>query len=422
MILRHLMDEGGRMLRRQFLATSFATALAAALAPARAAGRSPKILLRGSWQTVNIGDIGHTPGILHILEQHIPEALVTLWPSSVDNGVAELLMARFPKLTILNTKDHAQIVDAMKAADFMLHGSSSGFGGQKDLARFAKETGKPYGVYGISLFSDAPETISILNNAKFVYFRDGVSLQYAKDHGVKCPIMEYGPDAAFGVDLRNESAAEAFLKASGLEPGKFLCCIPRLRYTPYWKIKKGDAFDEKKHARNEEMKEHDHAPLRDAVIAVVKNTEMKVLLCPEDMSQMAVGKELIYDKLPADVKPRVVWREKYWLTDEALSVYVRSAGLFGNEMHSPIMCIGNGVPAIVCRFAEQTTKGFMWRDIGLNDWLFDLDDEEQLKRVVPTVLAMAKDPAGSRAKAAKARAFVEQRQRETMAVLRKSLV
>jgi hypothetical protein len=33
--------------------------------------------------------------------------------------------------------------------------------------------------------------------------------------------------------------------------------------------------------------------------------------------------------------------------------------LFGLEMHSPIMAIGNGIPAIVGRFAEQTSKGFM---------------------------------------------------------------
>jgi len=130
---------------------------------------------------------------------------------------------------------------------------------------------------------------------------------------------------------------------------------------------------------------------------------------------------MIYDKLPEDVKTKVVWRENYWLTDEAVSTYVRSAGLFGNEMHSPIMCIGNGVPAIVCRFVDQTYKGLMWRDIGLNDWLFDMDVPEDVARLVPTVLAMAKDPAAAKAKAAKALDFVHQRQRETMAVVKKSL-
>ena len=77
--------------------------------------------------------------------------------------------------------------------------------------------------------------------------------------------------------------------------------------------------------------------------------------------------ELVVDPLPDDVKKKVVWRDRYWLTDEALSTYVRSAGLFGNEMHSPIMAVSNGIPAIVCRFDEQTKKGYMWRDIGLDD-------------------------------------------------------
>ena len=89
-------------------------------------------------------------------------------------------------------------------------------------------------------------------------------------------------------------------------------------------------------------------------------------------------------------------------------------------MHSPIMAMGNGTPAIVCRFAEQTTKGFMWRDIGLGDWLFDLDQPDELRRVAPAALALAKDPIAAKAKAAKAREFVKQRQRETMAILSKA--
>ena len=136
---------------------------------------------------------------------------------------------------------------------------------------------------------------------------------------------------------------------------------------------------------------------------------------------MAVGKEQLYDQLPADVKPRVVWRPNFWLTDEALSTYVRSAGLFGHEMHSPIMCIGNGIPAIVCRWAEQTSKGIMWRDIGLGDWLFDMDSEEDRKKVAAAVLALAKDPVGAKGKAAKGREFVQRRQLETMNKLKKEL-
>ena len=132
---------------------------------------------------------------------------------------------------------------------------------------------------------------------------------------------------------------------------------------------------------------------------------------------MAIGKEMLVDPLPALVRQGVVWRPNYWLTGEAVSTYVRSAGLFGNEMHSPIMAVGNGVPAIVCRWREQTTKGFMWQDIGLGDWLFNMDDEADVQQIVPTVLRMAAAPGAARETAAAARRFVEQRQRETMAVV-----
>jgi hypothetical protein len=194
-----------------------------------------------------------------------------------------------------------------------------------------------------------------------------------------------------------------------------------LRYSEYWKMKPGLAVDEFKQARNEEMKEHDLAPLRAAIVEVVRGTAMKVLLCPEDSSQMEVNRLNLYEKLPDDVKARVVWRSTYWLTGEALSVYVRSAGLFGAEMHSPIMCIGSGVPAVVCRWAEQTSKGFMWRDIGLEDWLFTLDNDDELQRVAPTVLAIAKDPAAAKAKAARGREAVLKAQQSTMGVLRSEL-
>ena len=176
-----------------------------------------------------------------------------------------------------------------------------------------------------------------------------------------------------------------------------------------------------KHARNEQMKEHDHAQLRNAIIEVVRTTDLKVLVCPEDQTQMKVGKELLVDPLPDHVRKRVVWRPNYWLTGEAISTYVQSAGLFGNEMHSPIMCIGHGVPAIVCRWAEQTSKGYMWEDIGLNDWLFDLDDPSDVPQIVPAVLEMARDPKAAKRKANAALEIVQKRQTETMAVLSREL-
>ena len=43
------------------------------------------------------------------------------------------------------------------------------------------------------------------------------------------------------------------------------------------------------------------------------------------------------------------------------------------EMHSPIIFIAEHKPAILLRQAEDTWKGQMWRDIGLQDWILELN-------------------------------------------------
>jgi hypothetical protein len=136
---------------------------------------------------------------------------------------------------------------------------------------------------------------------------------------------------------------------------------------------------------------------------------------------MDVGREMLVEPLPDDVKAKVVWRERYWLTDEAVSTYARALALLSMDMHSPIMAVANGTPAIHGCFREQTSKGQMWRDIGLGEWLFDLDVEADGARITAAVLAIAADPAASRAKVARAMEFVRRRQRETMAVVGRSL-
>ncbi|RCR69064.1 polysaccharide pyruvyl transferase family protein [Larkinella punicea] len=387
------------------------------------------IILRSSWQTENIGDIAHTPGVLTLLEKYLPDVEVRLWPSNVGNGVEEMLMKRFPKLIILKTPEEKTA--AMAECGFLLHGSGPSLVGRKEIEQW-RETGKPYGIYGITWpgvygfpadrWKFNPTDVELLTKARFAYFRDSVSMEFAKSKGVACPIMEFCPDGAFAVDIRDDKAADAFLKEHGLETGKFLCAIPQLRFSPWWELpQKKLSVHPEKHARNEAMKEQDNKPIREAIIAVVRQTSMKILIVPENETQVRIGKEMLYDPLPDDVKAKVVWRDHYWLTDEAVSTYIRSAGLFGIEMHSPIMCIALGVPAIVCRFEEQTSKGAMWRDIGLGDWLFDLDTPQDVAGIVPAVLAMAKDPKAAKAKALKGKQFVNQRQKETMAVVRKNV-
>ncbi|MEO6807616.1 MAG: polysaccharide pyruvyl transferase family protein, partial [Isosphaeraceae bacterium] len=113
--------------------------------------RPRRILLRSSWQTVNIGDIAHTPGMLALLEDQIPDAEVTLWPSPLTTEVEALLLKRFPKLRIASTK--ADQDQALDHCDFFLHGSGPGLVGAREADR-ARAIGKPYGFGGVTLNDD----------------------------------------------------------------------------------------------------------------------------------------------------------------------------------------------------------------------------------------------------------------------------
>jgi polysaccharide pyruvyl transferase WcaK-like protein len=411
------------MNRRSFIQSSLLLTLGAALARAGVEKRRPRILLCSAWQVVNIGDIAHTPGALALLEQFLPDAEITLWAfNPLTPAARSLILRRFPRVQILESKldEHGEPSDkasvaAIDVADFFLHASGPATLGWRHAEAFRRRTGRGFGVYGVTYGLYGTPERETLSRAEFVYFRDSVSLARAKEEGVHAPIMGWAPDTAFAFDVSDERRANAFLAAHDLKPREFLCCISRYRNTPFWTMPgKNVAFDPVKGARNREKKDADHAPLLAAITAVVRETEMRVLLCPEDESQMAITRTMLWDRLPEDVRRRVVWRETFWLPDEAVSVYQNSAGLFGHEMHSPIMCIGRGIPAIVCRWAEQSSKGTMWRDIGLGDWLFDLDQTGEAEKVAPAVLSIARFPEVARARAEGARTLVQDRFRQTM--------
>jgi hypothetical protein len=63
----------------------------------------------------------------------------------------------------------------------------------------------------------------------------------------------------------------------------------------------------------------------------------------------------------------------------------------------------------------------MWRDIGLGDWLFDLDVPGDVARIAATVLTIARDPLAARAKANQARDVVRSTQDANFHVLGEAL-
>lgn len=435
------------MNRRNFLASTSAAALAFSLRAADSK-RPPRILLRSSWQSVNIGDIGHTPGALSILGKHFPEAEITLWPGELGHGAREMLVAGYPRLKIVEggvgadgQPNKPELAKAWAEADLYLSGSGSGFPASAHAVAFRKATGKPVGVFGVSndpisglganrdpeggtlvnlrerALKLPPSHLSadlryIMDQSAFFFCRDSITRDYLKAQGVKTPILEFGPDAQLGMHLRDDAKGFAYLQAKGLVENQFICVVPRNRYTPYYKIRKSKRTpdDDVRDRINNRTDEPDHAKLRDLMIAYVRATGGKVLACPEMTHEIELAKTHLIDPLPADVKKNVVWRDTYWLPDEAASIYSKSLCVVSIECHSPLIALHVGTPTFHVRQPTDTCKGQMYRDIGANDWFFEIDETNGAQlwsRLEP----IHKNPTAARAKVKTIMAGVEKLQR-----------
>jgi polysaccharide pyruvyl transferase WcaK-like protein len=311
--------------------------------------------------------------MLTLLEKFLPETAITLWPSGLNDSVIQLLKTRFPKLAIALTSDTQ--TKALEECDFFLHGSGPGLVGRKET-QLAQVRGIPYGFGGVTLSDEELQNDrELLNAAQFIFTRDSLSLAALREARIDKPYSAFGPDATFALDLRDDNAAEKLLAEKKLETGEFLCAVPRLRWTPYWEVHpERTKPNPERSAINEAFADRDHAKMRQAIIAWVQTFRRKVFLVPEMTYAVSRLKPLLYDPLPASIQPMVEIMDRYWLTAEAASVYAKAAAVLSFEMHSPILALTSSTPAIYLRQPTDTRKGQMWRDIGLSEWTFEIDD------------------------------------------------
>ncbi|MDZ4852878.1 MAG: polysaccharide pyruvyl transferase family protein [Pirellulaceae bacterium] len=412
--------------RRQFLAL-----ISASLgSSARGAGSKPKtIILQSAWDTVNIGDIGHTPGTLRILEEHLPNVQVVLWAAKLDERVTAMLRNRFPNVTILqgSLSGKSEADEKLKAAiascDFFLR--NSGMGQDTSFMSFCKKVGKPYGLYGQSYFRNmvegdgSEERKELLNNAAFIYCREKKTLDILQAAGVRPAVLEFGPDGCFGIDVRDEAKGIATMKKLGLEDRKFITLQLR---TNTAKLPGVDDSRTPKlnplHPTTEQIADDERraAIYRELVARWVQKTGYKVLIAPEVKKEMEHNKRLIHDRLPIEIQRSVVNLDEFWNADEAASIFARAHTVVCHEPHSPIIALANGSPIIHTYSEFHSPKCWMFRDIGLSEWLLEFDSTP-VEKLTETLFSIHADYSGALAKVDKAMGFVRQRQAETMKVL-----
>lgn len=395
------------MNRHDFVATLVGgAALGAMTSPLRAAATPvrPRILLREALQYENIGDVGRVPGTIRLLERHLPGAEVTLWPWSLHEREREMLRKAFPRLRIAEGEIDASrrastpaLAEAWTQAEFFLSPTKNA----RSYTEWAA-TGRPFGLFGASFdpvtdrrtrpqgltlrelraeierlplgeFEKKFGPRSFYEKATFIYPRDTLGLRFLQREELKPGALEFGPEGCFALDLRDETRAADWRKRHGLAEEDYICVVPRLRYTPYYRMKNlpRSAGDYEIDALNDASAAQDHAALRDLIVRWVRGTGARVVACPEMTYQIATAKEQLIDPLPDDVKKRVVWRDTFWLPDEAAALYAKARAVISAECHSPIIALAAGTPILHVRNPVDTIKGQMFADIGLGDWLFE---------------------------------------------------
>ena len=317
--------------------------------------------------------------------------------------------------------------EAFDRADFILYNSGTTLGSYGRWSHrmelipglgwplfLAREAGKPYGVYCQSFERFAwPSNelfVPVLSNAKFVFCRDGNSLEYLKSLGVTSPILEYGPDATFAFKIFDEAGTQEFMKKLELEPRKFITMTIRTG-------RSGQGFLEPGGER-----ELDHAEkLRELIIKYVENTGNKVLICPEVILEIEPARELIFEPLPEKIKQNVRFLDQFWLPDIAYTVYSKAEALVTMEAHSMIMGLSVGTPVLHPRFLEAGRKAFMLNDLGVGEWLFDID-EDTVEPMFKELMEIHNNYDAALAKVKSALDIVQKRQKETMTILRRTLI
>lgn len=401
----------------------------------------PVIILRSSWQEVNIGDIGHTPGTLRLLERYVPEAEILLWHSDPRPNTEKIVRKNFPRVKLIkgpwsngDKPFDSELKNAFERADLFIMNSGMhynfglfNYDWPKTMSAltpfyYCIDKKIPFGLYGQSFDKMAHPSLpvfkDVLSKAAFIYCRETESQKFLQQNGFNPPVLDFGPDGCFGIDVRDEEKGLAYLQKTGLQDQKFLAVIIRTN-TPKLAIIEGvDLLNPAKPTAEQQKQDQERmAKVIEMITVWVRKTGLKVLVAPEMDKEMIPAKTMVMDKLPADVKDKVVVRDTFWNADEAMSVYARAHCIFGMEPHSLIMGMALGVPILHVRSVSHGRKGFMFRDIGLSEWLFEIDESNASEWLKP-LLAIHDDYKLAKEKVRESMNFVHSKQAATMETVR----
>lgn len=367
--------------------------------------KSRRVLLRSSWQDVNIGDVAHSPGLLCALLESAPDAELTLWPVALGEREEELVRRLLPQVAIvrgtLTDNGHLttpELEEAWNSAEVLVHGSAADVENRHaEFLHWSRTAGKPHGYAGVTVDPVCPPTWGTLSelqamaeylppgfldeearepldSAEFIFCRDSISLTYLRRQQIRATSLEFGPDGTFSYDYADRATIDPFLEEMNLRADDFACFVPRLRYAPYARMRGEEPTSEslRREAINAATSRTDLEPLVSAIVTWVRRTRAQAVVVPEMSYVPAYSREQVLPLLPPDVAPHVRILDRFWSLAEASAVYSVSRAVISMECHSPIIASAHAVPTVYLRQPTETVKGHMYNDLGGSDMLIEV--------------------------------------------------
>ncbi|NLP83024.1 hypothetical protein HF576_04130 [Microbacterium sp. CFH 90308] len=386
--------------------------------------KSRRVLLRSSWQDVNIGDVAHSPGAMAALLDLDPDAEITLWPVALGEREEALVRRAFPHVAIVRGEctssgelTTSELRRAWNSADVLVHGSAADVENrQAEFAHWSRNSGRPHGYAGVTVDPVCPPTWGTLtelqamtehlpegflddegreplDSAEFIFTRDSISLAYLRGQRVRAQTLEFGPDCTFAYDYADRSTIDVFREELGLGDDDFACFVPRLRYAPYAQMRGEPATPEslRRDAINGATSQADLGALVAAIVAWVRRTDSMAVVVPEMSYVPAYSRNHLLPLLPADVAPRVRVLDRFWSLAEASAVYSISRAVISMECHSPIIASAHAVPTVYLRQPTETVKGRMYDDLGGADMLIEVGPGAEVA-AEETIVSIIDDP------------------------------
>jgi polysaccharide pyruvyl transferase WcaK-like protein len=254
----------------------------------------------------------------------------------------------------------------------------------------ARALGIPYGINGHSFEAiEWPADLvhrPLLKDARFISCRDPDSIDYLRQRDLLSPRTTFGPDSTFFYTGTDEAWARQFMRENALSAGRFITVTVRDAVSQAGSLA---------HVIPIEREREQMARMREFIENWIKRTGVPVVLCPESKREVRWHHDNIHLLLSPEAKAKCVLTHtdlsSFWNAGKAGALYQQAEMIVSMEMHSVIMGLSRGTPTLMIQFLETGRKASMLQELGLGDWLFDVDEPNSGAKLLEAALKIHAD-------------------------------